>query len=98
MLRGLLCRQHSCRDGGAVATEFALLMAFVPLTILAFGIVDYGEMTRRASNLAAVVRGAAEYARGQVVRGNALPSPADLNSVLGVPAEGFNATQFCTCA
>ena len=57
-----------------MAIEFALLMAFMPLPILAFGIVDYGEFMAQATNLSAVVRGAAEYARGQVVQGS--PAPA----------------------
>jgi hypothetical protein len=93
-------RTKSRRDSGAVATEFALLMAFVPLTVMAFGIVDYGEFMAQATNLAAVVRGAAEYARGQVVQGgvNALPTAANLNTLLGVPAEVLTPSSFCTCA
>ena len=98
MLRGLLCRQHSCRDGGAVATEFALLMAFLPLPIFAFGIVDYGEIMAQSTNLSAIIRGAAEYARGQVVQGNAVPTAANLSTLLGVPAAVFSTTSFCTCA
>jgi Flp pilus assembly protein TadG len=81
-----------------VAIEFALLMAFAPLTVLAFGIVDYGEIMAQATNLAAIVRGAAEYARGQVVQGNALPTAANLNTLLGVPAEVFSTSSFCSCA
>src|SRR5271166_3858732 len=93
-------RRKSGPDAGAVATEFALLMAFVPLTLIAFGIVDYGEIMAQATNLAAIVRGAAEYARGQVVQGgvNALPTAASLNTLLGVPAEVFTPSSFCTCA
>ena len=56
-------RHESIRDTGAVAIEFALLMAFMPLTVLAFGIVDYGEVMAQATNLTAIIRGAAEYAR-----------------------------------
>jgi Flp pilus assembly protein TadG len=91
-------RRENGRDGGAVAIEFALLMAFVPLTVMAFGIVDYGEIMAQATNLTAVVRGAAEYARAQVVQGKALPAAADLQTLLGAPAEVFNASKFCTCA
>jgi Flp pilus assembly protein TadG len=98
MLRGSFCRQHGGRDAGAVATEFALLMAFVPLVVMAFGIVDYGEVMAQATNLAAVVRGAAEYVRGQVVQGKALPAAPDLQTLLGVPAEVFTTLSFCTCA
>ena len=81
-----------------MATEFALLMAFVPLTIMAFGIVDYGEFMGQWTNLAAIIRGAAEYARGQVVEANSLPTAASLNTLLGVPAEVFTPSSFCTCA
>jgi len=91
-------RRKNARDAGAVATEFALLMAFLPLPILAFGIVDYGEIMAQATNLSAIIRGAAEYARGQVVQGNALPTAANLNTLLGVPAEVFTTSSFCTCA
>jgi Flp pilus assembly protein TadG len=91
-------RRHGARDSGAVAIEFALLMAFVPLTVIAFGIVDYGEITAQAANLSAIIRGAADYARGQVVQGNALPTAANLNSLLGVPAAVFSTSSFCTCA
>ena len=95
-------RTKAAREAGAVAIEFALLMAFLPLPVLAFGIVDYGEYMAQATNLAAVVRGAAEYARGQVVAAhgnvNALPSAAKLGTVLGVPAEVFTTWTFCTCA
>lgn len=75
-------------------------MAFLPLTILACGIVDYGEFMAQKTNLAAVVRGAAEYARSQVAHGGviALPNAADLNNLLGVPAEVFSTSSFCTCA
>jgi hypothetical protein len=52
----------------------------------------------QATNLAAIVRGAGEYARGQVVQGNALPTAGDLNTLLGVPTEVFTTTIFCTCA
>jgi hypothetical protein len=99
MLR-LRDRRKSTGDGGAVATEFALLMAFVPLTVMAFGIVDYGKYMGQATNLAAIIRGAAEYARGQVVqRGvSALPTAANLNTLLGVPVEVFTPSSFCTCA
>jgi Flp pilus assembly protein TadG len=90
--------RKSAQDSGAVATEFALLMAFVPLTVIAFGIVDYGEIMAQATNLSAIIRGAAEYARGQVVQGNALPTAANLNTLLGVPAEVFTTSSFCTCA
>jgi Flp pilus assembly protein TadG len=81
-----------------VATEFALLMAFLPLPVLAFGIVDYGEIMAQTTNLSAITRGAAEYARGQVVLGNALPTAADLQTLLGVPAAVFSTSTFCTCA
>jgi hypothetical protein len=79
-------------------------MAFLPLTILACGIVDYGEFMAQATNLAAVVRGAAEYARsqvaGQIANGRAIapPTAADLSNLLGVPAEVFSTWNFCTCA
>jgi Flp pilus assembly protein TadG len=77
-------------------------MAFLPLTILACGIVDYGEFMAQATNLAAVVRGAAEYARGQVVAYhgdvNKQPTAADLQNLLGVPAAVFTTSSFCTCA
>ena len=85
------------RDGGAIAIEFALLMAFLPLPILAFGIVDYGEFMEQSTNLTAIIRGAAEYARGQVVQGSPLPQPSDLSSLLG-PAVVFTPSSFCTCA
>ena len=94
----LQVRRKSAREGGAVAIEFALLMAFLPLPILAFGIVDYGEFMAQWTNLSAIVRGAAEYARGQVVRGRPLPQPSDLDTLLGVPAAVFSTKNFCTCA
>jgi Flp pilus assembly protein TadG len=72
-------------------------MAFVPLTVMAFGIVDYGEVMAQATNLAAVVRGAAEYARGQVIQGNGLPQPSELSNLLG-PAVVFTPWSFCTCS
>src|SRR6516162_6470756 len=97
-VRRSMRRLHGPRDTGAVATEFALLMAFMPLPFLAFGIVDYGEVMAQATNLTAIVRGAAEYARGQVVQGKALPTAANLNTLLGVPAEVFTPSGFCTCA
>ena len=98
ILRRSLRRREGRRDGGAVAIEFALLMAFLPLPILAFGIVDYGEVMAQWTNLAAITRGAAEYARGQVVQSNPLPAPADLQNLLGVPASVFSTSSFCTCA
>jgi hypothetical protein len=73
-------------------------MAFMPLTVMAFGIVDYGEIMAQATNLSAIIRGAAEYARGQVVQGNSLPTATNLNALLGVPAEVFTTRSFCTCA
>jgi len=73
-------------------------MAFFPLMILAFGIVDYGEYMVQATNLTAIIRGAADYARGHVAQGNALPQPGDLGALLGVPAGVFNTTNVCTCA
>jgi hypothetical protein len=75
-------------------------MAFMPLMFLVFGIVDYGEVVAQATNLTAIVRGAAEYARGQVVNGGvkALPTAADLQKLLGVPASVFSTSSFCTCA
>ena len=87
-------------DGGAIAIEFALLMAFLPLTIFVFGIVDYGEVMAQATDLTAIIRGAAEYARGQVVQGNPLPTAANLSTLLGVPAAVFSPppSSFCTCA
>jgi Flp pilus assembly protein TadG len=91
-------RHHDGRDGGAVATEFALLMAFCPLTVLAFGIADYGEIMGQATKLAAITSGAAEYARGQVAEGNGLPTAANLNALLGGPAGVFTTSSFCTCA
>jgi hypothetical protein len=96
----ILRRSLRARDAGAVAIEFALLMAFMPLPILAFGIVDYGEVMVQATNLTAIIRGATDYARGQVVQGNALPTAANLNTLLGVPAEVFTPPpwSFCTCA
>ena len=93
----ILRRSLRARDAGAVAIEFALLMAFMPLLILAFGIVDYGDFMVQATNLSAIVRGAADYARGQVVQGNALPQPSDLSNLLG-PAVVFTPSNFCTCA
>jgi hypothetical protein len=81
-----------------VATEFALLMAFLPGMVFAFGIVDYGEIMAQTTNLAAIIRGAGEYARGQVVHGNAMPTAANLNTLLGVPAAVFTTSSFCTCA
>jgi Flp pilus assembly protein TadG len=98
ILRRPLQKRHLDRDAGAIATEFALLMAFLPLPVLAFGIVDYGEMMAQATNLTAIIRGAADYARGQVVQGNALPTAANLNTLLGVPAAVFTTSSFCTCA
>ena len=94
----ILRRSLRARDAGAVAIEFALLMAFMPLPILAFGIVDYGEFMAQATNLTAVIRGAADYARGQVVQGKVLPAAPDLQALLGVPASVFSPTSFCTCA
>jgi Flp pilus assembly protein TadG len=91
-------RRKEGHDTGAVATEFAILMAFVPLTVIAFGIVDYGEIMAQATNLSAIIRGAGEYARGQLVQGNALPTAANLNTLLGVPAAVFTTSSFCTCA
>ena len=100
MLKGSRRRHHDGRDAGAIAIEFAFLMAFLPLPILAFGIVDYGEIMAQAANLSAIVRGAAEYTRGQVVQGNPLPTAANLNTLLGVPAQVFtpSPSSFCTCA
>jgi Flp pilus assembly protein TadG len=98
MLRGSLSGQHGGRDAGAVAIEFAFLMAFVPLVVMVFGIVDYGEIMGQTANLSAIIRGAAEYARGQVVHGKALPAAPDLQTLLGVPAEVFSPSSFCTCA
>jgi hypothetical protein len=108
-IRRLRDRIRSARNAGAVATEFALLMAFFPMTVLAFGVVDYGEIMAQAANLYAIVRGAADYVRGQVVQGNALPTAANLNTLTGVPSAVFpamscpdgstnNPCQFCTCA
>jgi len=95
-------RTKAAREAGAVAIEFALLMVFLPLMVLAFGIVDYGEFMAQATNLTAVVRGAAEYARGQVVAYNGdlnkLPTAADLQNLLGVSAAVFTTSSFCTCA
>jgi hypothetical protein len=91
-------RSKSVWTAGAVATEFALLMAFLPLTVLAFGIIDYGAIMAQTTNLSAIVRGAVEYARGEVVQGNALPTAANLNTLLGVPAAVFTPNNFCTCA
>ena len=78
-------------------------MAFMPLVVMAFGIVDYGEFMAQATNLAAVVRGAAEYVRGQVVQNQGVqgytpPLATDLHNLLGVPAEVFTPSSFCTCA
>jgi hypothetical protein len=100
MPQGSRLKLKSRRDAGAVAIEFALLIALLPLPVLAFGIVDYGEVMAQATNLAAIVRGAAEYARGQVVQGNAVPTAANLGTLLGVPAAVFSppASRFCTCA
>jgi hypothetical protein len=106
ILRRSLRKLRGARDGGAVATEFALLMAFVPLMIMAFGIVDYGEVMGQAANLSAIVRGAAEYARGQVAfqvgHGSVIapPTAADLSTLLSIPAEVFTPppSSFCTCA
>src|SRR6516165_7941899 len=96
-LRG---RGKSERHAGAVAIEFALLVALLPLPFLAFGIIDYGEMMAQATNLAAIVRGAAEYARGRVVKVQAVPTAADLGPLVGVPAAVFTPppSSFCTCA
>ena len=90
-------RRENSRDAGAVAIEFALLMAFLPLTVMAFGIVDYGEVMAQSTNLSAIIRGAAEYARGRVLQGNPPPTAANLNTLLGVPAEVFTTSIFCTC-
>jgi Flp pilus assembly protein TadG len=98
VLRRSLRRGDGGRDAGAVAIEFAFLMAFVPLVVMVFGIVDYGEIMGQTANLSAVVRGAGEYARGQVVQGKALPQPSDLETLLGVPAAVFSTLSFCTCA
>jgi hypothetical protein len=98
ILKGSPRTSRKRRDAGAVAIEFALLMAFMPLTVLAFGIVDYGEFMAQSTNLAAVVRGATEYVRGQVVQGSPLPQPGDLDTLLGVPAAVFTTSSRCTCA
>ena len=92
-------RLHGPRDIGAVATEFALLMAFMPLPFLAFGIIDYGEVMAQATNLTATVRGAAEYARGAVVEGgiSALPPGSAIASQLNTGAT-LTTASFCTCA
>ena len=92
-------RLHGPRDIGAVATEFALLMAFMPLPFLAFGIIDYGEVMAQATNLTATVRGAAEYARGAVVEGgiSALPPGSAIASQLNMGAT-LTTASFCTCA
>lgn len=87
-------------DGGAVAIEFALLMAFLPLTIFVFGIVDYGNFMEQATNLTAMIRGAAEYARGTVVGGggiSALPTGSAIASQLNTEAT-LTTASFCTCA
>ena len=98
MLKRSRWKQHGAGDTGAVATEFALLMAFLPLPILALGIVDYGEIMAQATNLAAIVRGAAEYARGQVVQGNGPPTASQIGALLNVPEAVFTPSSFCTCA
>lgn len=98
MPMGSLRRLRGARDAGAVAIEFALLMAFLPLTVLAVGIVDYGEIMAQATNLSAIVRGAAEYARGQVVQGNGLPTASQIGALLNVPEAVFTTSNFCTCA
>jgi Flp pilus assembly protein TadG len=98
MLKRSRWKQHGAGDTGAVATEFALLMAFAPLTVIAFGIVDYGEIMAQATNLAAIVRGAAEYARGQVVQGNGPPTASQIGALLNVPEAVFTPSSFCTCA
>ena len=92
-------RLNGPRDTGAVATEFALLMAFMPLPFLAFGIIDYGEVMAQATNLTATVRGAAEYARGAVVEGgiSALPPGSAIASQLNMGAT-LTTASFCTCA
>jgi hypothetical protein len=91
-------RGRDSRDTGAVAIEFALLMAFMPLTVLVFGIVDYGEVMVQATNLSAIVRGAAEYTRGEVVLGNGLPPASKIGALLNVPGAVFTTSTFCTCA
>ena len=86
-------------DGGAVAIEFALLMVFLPLTIFVFGVVDYGNFMEQTTNLTAMIRGAAEYARGAVVGGgiSALPTGSAIASQLNTEATLATAS-FCTCA
>src|SRR6516162_9351404 len=98
-LRRSMRRLNGPRDTGAVATEFALLMAFMPLPFLAFGIIDYGEVMAQATNLTATVRGAAEYARGAVVEGgiSALPPGSAIASQLNMGAT-LTTASFCTCA
>ena len=99
ILRRSLRALNDARDRGAVAIEFALLMAFLPLTVLIFGIVDYGEIMVQATNLSAIVRGAAEYARGQFIKNNgALPTASEIGTVLNVPAGVLSISSFCTCA
>ena len=89
ILRRSLRALNDARDRGAVAIEFALLMAFLPLTVLIFGIVDYGEIMVQATNLSAIVRGAAEYARGQFIQNNgALPTANEIETVLNDPGGG----------
>jgi Flp pilus assembly pilin Flp len=90
-------RRHDGREAGAVAIEFALLMAFLPLPILAFGIVDYGAIMAQWTNLTAVVRGAAEYARSQVGQGNGLPTSSQIGALLNAPDVVFTSRSFCTC-
>jgi Flp pilus assembly protein TadG len=99
VLRRSLRRRDGRRDGGAIATEFALLMAFLPLPIFVFGIVDYGEIMGQTANLSAIVRGAAEYARGAVVEGgiSALPTGSAIASQLNTGAT-LTTASFCTCA
>ena len=77
-----------------------MLMAFLPLTIFVFGIVDYGNFMEQATNLTAMIRGAAEYARGAVVGGggiSSLPTGSTIASQLNTGAT-LTTASFCTCA
>jgi len=87
-------------NAGSAAVEFAITAPL--LVLLASGAADYGAVTAQCSSLAAYTRAGAEYARGQVASGNALPSANTIKSVLNIPSVvsvGFSATDpYCTCA
>src|SRR5262249_40599347 len=97
-------RTKAAREAGAGAVEVSLFMAFLPLTIFACGIVDYGLLIVQKTKPGAGVPRAGPKVPSQDASPSAPPGvirrppPADLSALLGVPAEMFTTSAFCTCA